>query len=258
MNFLSMAKHSEQRPEMPREILKFASLSKYPLRKRIMIHVTDFFLYWTLRLIGKTIRFEVGFEVEGWRKSNIKSYEAYNTAHKKQPASIIVFWHNRIFLTTVFWREYDITIMVSQSFDGEYISRIAQRFGYGVVRGSSTRGGLAGLKKMTTLLRRGISMSFTIDGPLGPRYKVKPGAITLAKHTGVPIEPVLIEPKKYWTINSWDKLQIPKPFTRAKVFIANPIFVSPEADHVELKAKCQEVQRKLDELVSYGKIWKIE
>ena len=146
--------------------------------------------------------------------------------------------------------------MVSQSFDGEYISRIAQRFGYGVVRGSSTRGGSGALKKMMSLLSDGISMALTIDGPPGPRYVVKPGTIILAKKTGAPIGPVLVEPKKCWTINSWDKLQIPKPITKAKVFIAEPVFVSSDADKEELEAKRQEVQEKLDELVDRGKQWR--
>lgn len=243
---------TKQIREIPAEVLEFTSLSKYPVRKRLMIYFIDFCLYSVMSLIGKTVK----FEIEGWEKSDIEGYESFEIAYKKRASSIIAFWHNRLFLMTVFWRGHSSAIMVSQSFDGEYISRIAQRFGYGVVRGSSTRGGSGALKKMTSLLSDGISMALTIDGPLGPRYVVKPGTIILAKKTGAPIGPVLVEPKKFWTINSWDKLQIPKPFTKAKVFIAEPVFVSSDADKEELEAKRQEVQEKLDELVDRGKQWR--
>ena len=242
----------KQLPKIPAEFTKFASLKKYPWQKRMMIYLIDFFLYSIILLIGKTIK----FEVEGWKDSDTEGYESYEIAYEQHPTSILAYWHNRIFLMTVFWRGHGSAVMASQSFDGEYISRTAQRFGYGIIRGSSTRGGSAALKKMTSLLNQGVSMGFTIDGPVGPCYKVKPGALLLAKKTGAPIGPVLIEPEKYWTINSWDKLQIPKPFTKAKVFIAEPVFVSHDANKKELAAKQDEVQRKLDELVSLGKQWR--
>ena len=235
------------------EIFEFASLEKYSWRQRIAIYLIDYILYFTILLIGTTVRFE---EVDGWTDGDAAGYESYEKAFENMSPGVFAFWHNRIFLMTYFWRKFNGAIMSSQSFDGEYISRTAQRFGYGVIRGSSTRGGSKALKKMIALTKKGIRVSFTIDGPKGPRYKVKPGALLLAKQSGVPIGPTIIEAKKYWTIDSWDKLQIPKPFTKAKVFVAKPVFVSPEADKKEMKAKRQELQDKLDELVSLGKQWR--
>jgi len=235
------------------EIFEFAPLKKYSWRQRIAIYLVDYILYFTILLVGKTIRFG---DIEGWKGSEIEGYESYEKAFENMSPGINAFWHNRIFLMTYFWRKFDAAVMVSQSFDGEYISRTAQRFGYGVIRGSSTRGGSKALKQMIYLATKGIRMSFTIDGPKGPLYQVKTGAILLAKESGIPIGPMLVEAKKHWTINSWDKLQIPKPFTEAKVFIAEPVFVSQDADKNELRQKRDEVQRKLDELVALGKQWR--
>ncbi len=235
------------------EIYKFASLSKYSLRQRFLIYLVDYFLYFTISLIGKTVRFE---EVEGWENGKVEGYESYEKAFETKAPGSLAFWHNRLFLTTYFWRKFDAAIMISQSFDGEYISRTAQRFGYGVIRGSSSRGGTQALKKMVKLAQKGIRMALTVDGPRGPRYEVQSGVIHMAKRTRLPIAATLIEAQKFWTVNSWDKLQIPKPFTKAKVFIAEPIFVSADANKEELKQKQKELQKKLDELVIRGKQWR--
>ena len=244
-----MLRHKQ---EILPEISRFVSLDKYPLNKRVFIYLADILLFIIIKTIGKTVR----YEVEGWRDSKIDGWESYEIVRQLRPASIFAFWHNRIFLMTDFWKNQGGAIMVSQSFDGEYISRIAQRFGYGVIRGSSSRGGAEALRKMVGLLKEGCTMAFTIDGPKGPRYKVKPGAITLSKQTSTPVCPILIEAKRFWTARSWDKLQIPAPFTRAKVFIGEPIFVSRDASSKDLKNKQIELQTKLDELVFLGKQWR--
>lgn len=242
-----------RKPEKDLDIYKFASLARYPLRKKLIIYAVDFLLYSTLTLIGRTIRFE---EIDGWEDSDIKGFENFETALHSGKSGINSFWHNRLFLMTYFWKDRETAVMVSQSFDGEYISRTAQRFGFGVIRGSSTRGGSNALKQMLKLSEEGIEMTLTVDGPKGPKYKVKPGVINLAKQTGKPIFPILAEAKKFWSINSWDNLQIPKPFTKAKIFFGEPVVVPKNADDNEFKAKQKELQRKLDELVEIGKQWR--
>ena len=244
-----MLKHNENK--LP-ELTEFSSLKKYSWKQKLSIYVVDLLLYSTIKLIGSTVK----YEVEGWKDSDIPGWESFEIAYKNRPATIMAFWHNRIFLMTHYWCGEGGNIMVSKSFDGEYISRTAQRFGYGVIRGSSSRGGSRALKQMSRLLKRGNTMVFTIDGPKGPRYKVKPGALLLAKQTGVPIVPISVEAKKFWTIKSWDKLQIPKPFTKARVFVSEPIFIAEDSDAEILRKKRKELQRKLDELVSRGKQWR--
>ncbi len=92
--------------------------------------------------------------------------------------------------------------------------------------------------------------------PKGPRYVAKAGACLLAKKTENPIMPFSIEAKRFWKIKSWDKLHIPKPFSRAKVFIAQPIYVSKDTNDEEFENKRLEVQNSLDELVKRGVQWR--
>lgn len=235
------------------EIYEFASLSKYSLKKKTLVYLIDYSLYLLTYFIGKTIRFDTSHKDE----SKSKGWEYMQQFTRDKPLCIAVFWHNQILLTSYFWRLSNFVAMVSGSFDGEYISRTLQRLKIGVIRGSSTRGGIQALRKMIRILRKEkSSITFAIDGPKGPIYKVKPGAVLLAKTSGVPIVPLAIEPKFFWTVNSWDKMQIPKPFTKAKVLIAEPVFVPKDADEQELENKRQEVQKQLDELTLLGKQWR--
>ena len=170
------------------EIYQFSTLDKYSLRERFLIRAADLMLYSLIFLLGKTIHFE--FEGE----------EHLEEIKREGKIPIYAFWHNRIFLSTYFFRDQNIVVMASQSFDGEYISRFIQRFGYGAVRGSSTRGGVGAIVKMIRLMREDLPMAFTIDGPKGPRYEAKNGACLLAKKTANPIIPITFEAKNFWTI----------------------------------------------------------
>lgn len=223
---------------------QFDSLANYTFRERLLIRILGFVFYIFTNLIGKTVR----FEVEGWE--NLEEIERVG----KIP--ILAFWHNRIFLATYYFRFRGIVVMSSQSFDSEYVARFIQRFGFGIVKGSSTRGGVGGLIEMIRLMKRGFPTGFSVDGPKGPIYQAKTGTLLLAKKTANPVLPFSIEAENYWTIKSWDKLQIPKPFTRAKILIAEPIVVSDGADDSEMTNKHLELQKKLDELIAVGEHWR--
>lgn len=223
----------------------FADLTPYPFKKRLLIRAADLVFYVLINLVGRTAR----FEVEGW--------EHWEAASRDGHIPIYTFWHNRVFLGTYFWRRRRIVVMTSQSFDGEYIARFIRRFGYGAARGSSTRGGVGAVVEMVRLMRAGCPTGFTIDGPKGPRYVAKMGAVLLAKKTGNPILPFTITPARFWKVKkSWDKFQVPKPFTRARTEIALPIFVPTDADDETLNAKRDELQRALDELTRRGDEWR--
>ena len=215
---------------------EFADLSEYSFKERLLIRAADLAFYFLISLVGRTAR----FEVIGW--------ENHEQVEAEGGLPIYVFWHDRIFLTTYWWRKRRIVVMTSRSFDGEYIARFIQRFGYGAVRGSSTRGGVGAVVEMARLMRAGCTTAFTIDGPKGPRYVAKMGAVLLAKKTGHPIVPVTMAVDRYWMLPSWDLFQIPKPFTRARVYVAPPIYVPADADEEMLNAKRDELQRVLDEL----------
>ena len=223
---------------------EFADLSGYSFLDRLKIRAADLLFYLLINLIGLTAR----FEVIGW--------ENHEKAEANGGLPIYVFWHDRIFLTTYWWRNRRIVVMTSRSFDGEYIARFIQRFGYGAVRGSSTRGGAGAIVEMTRLMRAGCTTAFTIDGPKGPRHIAKMGAVMLAKKSGQPIVPVTMALERYWTTPSWDLFQIPKPFTRACVFVAPPIYVPADADEATLAAKRNELQQTLDDLNHQSEEWR--
>jgi lysophospholipid acyltransferase (LPLAT)-like uncharacterized protein len=223
---------------------RFADLSEYSFKKRLTIRLADLAFYTLINLIGRTIK----FEVTGWENHE----HVISDGH----LPIYVFWHERIFLTTYWWRDRRIVVLTSKSFDGEYIARFIQRFGYGAVRGSSTRGGVGAVVEMVRLMRNGCTTAFTIDGPKGPPRVAKLGAVLLAKKSGHPIMPVTMALERRWIAPTWDSFQVPKPFSRACVFVAPPIYVAADADEAQLLAKNELLQSTLDELTERGEAWR--
>lgn len=230
-------------PEEKDSVFEFASLSEYSLKERAMIRFSDLSFFSAIKTLGLLTRYEVRGE------GHLASVEAGG----KIP--IYTFWHDRIFLATHFWRDRKIVVITSKSFDGEYIARFIQRFGYGAIRGSSSKGGARALVEMIKTMRRGHPMAFTVDGPRGPRYEAKPGPVILAKKTGNPILPFVIEAKKFWAVKSWDRMHVPKPFTHALTIIGEPIYVDADADDAKIESKLIELQHTLDDLVKQGKEW---
>lgn len=222
----------------------FADLSKYSFKDRLLIRAADLAFYLVIRFLGATAR----FEVEGW-----EHHDAVTNAGK---LPIYIFWHERIMMTTYWWRNRKIVVLTSQSRDGEYIARFIQRFGYGAVRGSSTRGAVGAVLEMARLMRAGCTMCFVVDGPKGPRRVAKMGPALLAKRSGHPILPVTMALKKHWTLPSWDLFQVPKPFTRAKVFVAPPIYVPADADEQALGAARDQLQTVLEDLDRRSDEWR--
>jgi len=229
--------------ETIKRAFEFADLSEYSLKQRLLIRAADLSFYCLINLIGLTTRFEV------IGRDNLEKAEANGGL------PIYTFWHDRIFHMTYFWRRRGIVVMTSRSFDGEYIARFIQRFGYGAVRGSSTRGGVGAIIEMARLMRAGCPTAFTIDGPKGPPYVAKMGAVLLAKKSGHPILPIVLTLKSYWKAPSWDSFQVPKPFTKARVYLAPPIHVPHEADENLLNLKRDELQQALDDLNRQGQEW---
>jgi lysophospholipid acyltransferase (LPLAT)-like uncharacterized protein len=214
---------------------RFADLSGYRVGQRLAVRAAGVVFYLAIRALGATAR----FRVEGW--------EHFEESWRGGPP-VMALWHEQIFLSTYYFRRRRIVVMTSRSFDGEYIARFIQRFGYGAARGSSTRGGVGALVEMARLVRLGCPAGFTVDGPRGPRRVAKTGALLLAKKTGRPVLPFAVTPRSFWRLGSWDRLQIPKPFTRAVVRLAPPLYVPPDADDARLEALRDELERTLERL----------
>ena len=165
-----------------------------------------------------------------WRVEGMDHYDAI-VASRRKP--IFAFWHGRILPATWFWRDRGIVVMTSQNFDGEWIARIIRRFGYGAARGSTSRGARRALIQLKRDVTAGRPAAFTVDGPRGPARRVQPGAVWLAGVTGSPILPFHIEAERHWSMSSWDRTQIPRPFSAVAVAIGAPFDVpDPSEDGV--------------------------
>ena len=158
---------------------------------------------------------------------------------------IMAFWHGRVLTATYFFRNRGIVVMISENFDGEWIARVIESFGYGTSRGSTSRGGQRALLQLKREMEEGRPAGFAVDGPRGPARKVQPGVVWLAKLTGNPVVPFHMEASKFWSLGSWDRTQIPKPFSTEALVVGAPIEVAQGADESLVEEKRLEVERAL-------------
>jgi lysophospholipid acyltransferase (LPLAT)-like uncharacterized protein len=167
-----------------------------------------------------------------WHESGTEQLERIRR-EGRQP--IYALWHGRILAGTLYLRDRGIVVITSENFDGEWVARIIERFGYDTARGSTSRGGVRALVQLRRDMKAGRPVAFTVDGPRGPREVAQPGAVWLAGATGNPVIPFHIEASSYWTVNSWDRHQVPKPGSDVAVALGRPIDVPPGADEAALE-----------------------
>ena len=166
---------------------------------------------------------------------------------------IYCVWHNRLALCLIEYYGYakkrnqtpGMAAMVSASKDGGFLASVLECFGVQPIRGSSSRRGPQALLELTGWAERGYDLAITPDGPRGPRYVVQPGIIALAQITGLPIIPA--SENLGWKIQakSWDRFQIPLPFSRCEMIFGQPIRVPRQASDAEREALRQELERTL-------------
>ncbi|TCK05205.1 lysophospholipid acyltransferase family protein [Phorcysia thermohydrogeniphila] len=161
--------------------------------------------------------------------------------------SIIAFWHGRMFLLPFVFRSYasQVSILISRHRDGEFATRLVEALGFSTVRGSTGKGkgGDRAFLEMVRLLKSGMSVAITPDGPRGPREVVKPGVARLSIKTGVPIYPLTFSCSRGKKLNSWDRFLIPYPFSRCKVILGKPIYPQGYEEEELVKKVELELQR---------------
>ena len=224
------------RTSIRRDVNTTSSPSRLTYRQRTRAAAIATVGYPVVAAIGMTLRWTV--EGQGHDKAILQS--------GRQP--IFACWHGRILLGTYFYRGRGIAVMTSQNFDGEWIARIIERFGFHAPRGSTSRGGRRALAQMRRMAFNGLPTGFTVDGPRGPRHKVQPGAVWLASLTGNPILPFHAETDRHWTTSSWDATQVPKPFARAAMVVGKPIDVDRNVPATTLEEKRLELEQSLHQL----------
>lgn len=169
---------------------------------------------------------------------------------------IFALWHNRAFYFAHFFRRrllsrgFPLAALSSRSRDGELGAKLGRMWGADVIRGSTSRGGTEGLRRLYRTVRRGESCALLPDGPRGPVYEVKSGAIVLAQMTGAPIIPMAWAADRCWRIRSWDRMIIPRPFARVAVAVGEPLAVPRELAGDTMDREAGRLKRALDELVT--------
>lgn len=189
--------------------------------------------YPLVNALGHTLR---------WRVEGLEHHDAIH-ASGRQP--VMAFWHGRILPATFYFRRRGIVVITSENFDGEWIARIIESFGYGTARGSTTRGGRKAIRQLVRDMKRGQPAGITLDGPRGPARVAQPGAAWLAMATGNPVLPFHLEASAHWTLRSWDRTQIPRPFSTVALAMGEPIEVARNASAVQREAARLELERRL-------------
>jgi lysophospholipid acyltransferase (LPLAT)-like uncharacterized protein len=213
-----------------------ASQPRFTLVQRLVLAVVPRVVWALLWIVSRTWRFEVIAE-EGVTPVLFG---------QKPGAEIYCFWHQCVLPCTVYFRRSHAVILISQSYDGELITRILRMFGFDAVRGSSSRGSREGLLGLARVLSSGRTAIFTADGPRGPIYQTKMGPIKLAQMTGAPIGCFHLEPKRAWVMGSWDRFLVPKPFTRICVSWAQWTHVPTDLASEEFEHKRAELNAAIE------------
>jgi hypothetical protein len=201
--------------------------------KRLQVAAIAGLGYPLINALGHTLR---------WRVEGLEHFDAVR-ASGRQP--VMAFWHGRILPATYYFRRRGIVVITSENFDGEWIARIIERFGYGTARGSTSRGALKAMLQLKRDMRDGKAAGFTVDGPRGPARVAQAGAVWLAHETGNPVLPFHLDASSHWTLRSWDETQIPKPFSTVALVVGEPMEVTKDASDGALEHARADLERRL-------------
>jgi lysophospholipid acyltransferase (LPLAT)-like uncharacterized protein len=174
-----------------------------------------------------------------------------STLNNAKNGVIYASWHQRLFFSVSRLFNRNVTVMISQSRDGEYAARLVNLLGLNDVRGSSTRGGIGALKELVREIKLGANGGMVIDGPLGPPRVAKVGTILLARLTGAPIIPLAWGADRCWVLNSWDRFMIPKPFARISYFYGEPIMVPASSGSEDLENYRKKLENSLNDMTGW-------
>ena len=203
------------------------------------------FVSTSLKLLAATLRYKLG-----------------DTKTKLSPLKdhpfIFAIWHNRLALSPSLYKrlvtndfpEHRLAALVSASRDGAMLSEILHSFNIQPVRGSSSRRGAQALRELARAAAEGCDLAITPDGPRGPCYQIQDGVIAAAQLTGLPILPASYSLSSKITIKSWDRFQIPLPFSRCEIRTGSPIQVPRDADVAQRIALKQALQQEMDAITT--------
>ncbi|MGF1582852.1 MAG: lysophospholipid acyltransferase family protein [Gemmataceae bacterium] len=207
---------------------------------------------WLIRLIG----FLAALAIRLWMSTlRYRTYLPDGTPHPTDPKKerfLYAFWHESILYPTL--TRTKIYILISHHADGEMIARACHHLGFGVVRGSTTRGGTKALMQLISISSRSHLM-VTPDGPRGPRRKVQLGLVFLASITGLPIVPVGVGYSSAWRAKSWDRFALPRPWSTAYGVAGEPIHIPKKMNRETLERYRDLVEQRMLETTRIAEEW---
>jgi lysophospholipid acyltransferase (LPLAT)-like uncharacterized protein len=175
----------------------------------------------------------------------------------RTPRHIFAFWHEHLLLMLQSKFQYPITVLSSSSKDGDIAVWAYRTYGVDTIRGSSTRGAQSAMRGVIRRARGGSNLAFTPDGPKGPPHVVKEGVIFAAQMTELPIVPVAFGAAKFKRLRSWDRMIVPKPFSRAVFLYGEPIVVARDANVDEATRNLEDTLNRLAKRVDeeFEAVW---
>ncbi|MBN1254591.1 MAG: lysophospholipid acyltransferase family protein [Deltaproteobacteria bacterium] len=188
------------------------------------------------RLIGMTMR--------------ITLIDPHHTSPYGKPAKplIYAFWHNQQLLAAYFFRNFGIRVLVSRSRDGDYITRVLEYFGFRTVRSSTSSGKVNALRGLVRELKDGHHVAITPDGPRGPVYRAQPGVVFLGALSGHAVVPFGCASSRAWQLRSWDRFEIPKPFSKAVIVYDRAIPIPRRLTDEQALQLNEEIERQMNNL----------
>ena len=166
-----------------------------------------------------------------------KNKKVIDELRNKKQNYVLAFWHGTMLLPWFLHRNDGLAALTSKSKDGDLLARQLKHWKYKVVRGSSSRGGDVALGVMVDLAKNGYSIAITPDGPRGPEHEFKAGAVITAKKSGVPVVLMGIGIKSTKKLKSWDKFQVPNPFSSVKVIYSDPVYVDAKLSYESFQSE---------------------
>jgi len=200
--------------------------------KNFKVTLLPVLIHFLLFIIGKTTKFHILGE------------DKYKDLQREGKSVIFAFWHNRIFLLPFYYRyklkRKNICFLASPSTDGEILSRLMKRLEFRAVRGSTRHYGKKSMQEMVQSLKTGYDGAIVPDGPQGPKYKVQPGIIHIAKETGLPIVPAAYNTRNKRVLPTWDNFLLPLPFSQAVIIYGKPLWIEKDSHREEGMRKLEE------------------
>ncbi|MFH0733101.1 MAG: lysophospholipid acyltransferase family protein [bacterium] len=206
------------------------------IKQNTLRFIGNLFLYNSINMLCKTLTL------------SCKMPEATKQLFANNSSSVIAFWHGTMLVPWYLHRNKNVAALVSTSKDGELLTKVLDKWGYVLQRGSSNKNGKEALEILVEKAKNNYSIAITPDGPKGPAKEFKAGAVVVAKKSGLPLILVGINNKDKYTLSSWDKFEIPKLFSKVFISYSEPIYINSTISYENTSQLITECSAKLNEL----------